>query len=148
MKDIEKLKTFVKETLGCACPEEVFSYLKCKNNVPLHYGTELLRKINIGNRLLIYVVEVNDQDSVSLLLPFLFNTGKKERDDAGFNRFRLVIATDRVREIKDFADTIMKTAVKDTEFIYTSFLKRIYPNFRMLPIVSLKEKRVLYARYQ
>jgi hypothetical protein len=129
MKDIEKLKTFVKETLGCACPEEVFSYLKCKNNVPLHYGTELLRKINIGNRLLIYVVEVNDQDSVSLLLPFLFNTGKKERDDAGFNRFRLVIATDRVREIKDSADTIMKTAVKDDRVHLHIVPKKDIPEF-------------------
>jgi hypothetical protein len=46
-------------------------------------------------------------------LPFLLNIGKKERDSSGFNRFRLVLATDKLDEIKEVADIVFKTIDKD-----------------------------------
>jgi hypothetical protein len=93
--DKESIKTFVQKTLGCGCPEKVFEYINCKSNIKLN-DIVLSSKINIGNRLLIYVVNINDQNSLKNILPFLVSTGKDERDNLKFNRFRLVLVTDKL----------------------------------------------------
>lgn len=109
----EKIKTFVKHTLGCACPEEVFEYINCQSNIKLNDDIVLSNKINIGNRLLIYVIETNNPGSIKNNLPFLINTGKTERDNLRFNRFRLVLVTDTLDEIKATAESIFNTINKD-----------------------------------
>jgi hypothetical protein len=111
--DKEKIKTFVKQTLGCACPEEVFEYIDCQSNIKLNDDIVLNTKINIGNRLLIYVVEANNPGFIKNVLPFLVNTGKKERDNLRFNRFRLVLVTDKLDEIKEVAESLFNTINKD-----------------------------------
>jgi hypothetical protein len=111
--DKEKIKTFVKLTLGCTCPEEVFAYIDCQSNIKLNDDIVLSNKINIGNRLLIYVVEVNNPASIKNTLPFLVNTGKAERDNSKFNRFRLVLVTDKLNEIKEVAESMFNTINKD-----------------------------------
>jgi uncharacterized Fe-S cluster-containing radical SAM superfamily enzyme len=98
----EKIKTFVQETLGCGCPEEVFSFIDCKSNILLN-GIMVNIKINIGNRLLIYVVEVKNSDSIIDILTFLVDAGKRERDRSGFNRYRLVLAAENLQKIKQIA---------------------------------------------
>lgn len=111
--DKEDIKTFVKQTLGCACPEELFEYIDFQSNIQLNDTIVVRNKINIGNRLLIYVVEVNNPDSIEYVLPFLVDIGKKDRDSLRCNRFRLVFATDRLDEIKQVADSLFKTIDKD-----------------------------------
>ncbi len=111
--DKEKIKTFVKQTLGCACPEEVFEYIDCLSKIQLNDDIVLRNKINIGNRLLIYVLEINSKDSIENMLTLLINTGKTERDSLKFNRLRLVLVTDRVDEIKTNAESIFNTINKD-----------------------------------
>jgi len=110
--DKENIKTFVQKTLGCGCPEEVFEYIDCQFNIKLN-DIVLSHKINIGNRLLIYVIEVNDQSSVKNILPFLVSAGKNERDNLKFNRFRLVLVTDKLNEIKGNAGMIFDSIPKD-----------------------------------
>jgi len=110
--DKENIKTFVQKTLGCGCPEEVFEYIDCQFNIKLN-DIVLSHKINIGNRLLIYVIEVNNQSSVKNILQFLVNTGKNERDNLKFNRFRLVLVTDKLNEIKENAGMIFDSIPKD-----------------------------------
>jgi len=85
----EEIKTFVRQTLGCGCPEEVFQYIDCQSNISVD-DIPLMGKINIGNRLLIYIVEINDINSLKNVLSFLIGKGMKERDGSNFNRFRLV----------------------------------------------------------
>lgn len=94
MVDKEKIKQFVKEALGCGCPEEVFQSIDCKRNVELGSGVIVHSIITIGNRLLVYIVYDN-LDFVEKHLAFLVSVGKKERDSRGLNRFRLVIVMDR-----------------------------------------------------
>jgi hypothetical protein len=111
--DKKNIKTFVKQTLGCACPEEVFEYIDCQSNINLKDDIVLRNKINIGNRLLIYVMESNNPDSIKNVLPFLVNTGKTERDNLKLNRFRLVLVTDKLDEIKATAESMFNTINKD-----------------------------------
>jgi hypothetical protein len=84
---------FVRDVLGCGCSDEVFSYIEAKEDVVVRGGMKISKRINIGNRLLIYVLV---QDSAANLesIPEIFRIGKEDRDSGGFNRFRLVVATD------------------------------------------------------
>jgi hypothetical protein len=111
--DKESIKTFVQQTLGCGCPEEVFKFIDCQFNIKLNNEAILRNKINIGNRLLIYILEVNNTGPIKNILPFLVKSGKTERDNLKFNRFRLVLITDRVEEIKRTAESIFGVINKD-----------------------------------
>jgi hypothetical protein len=125
----EDIKSFARQTLGCACPEEVFKRIDCQSNIKLNDNLLLSSKINVGNKLLIYVVEINDQDSMKHTLSFLLNIGKKERDSSGFNRFRLVLATDKLDEIKEVADVTFKTIDKDDRIHLHVISKKDIPIF-------------------
>jgi len=108
----EKIKTFVQKTLGCGCPEEVFTYIDCRSNIPLN-NILLRNKINVGNKLLIFVVEVNRTDSLKETMPSLIDAGIKERDSFGFNRYRLVLAVDNPSILRQNARDIFDTLEKD-----------------------------------
>jgi hypothetical protein len=89
------IKKFVKQTLGCKCPDDVFEHIELERNVHLINDILLYAKINIGNRLLIYILEVSIcgflKDNMSAIVSY----GKEERDRKGFNRFRLVLASEK-----------------------------------------------------
>jgi len=63
-------------------------------------------EINVGNRLLIFVTRMDDPDLVRSKIPQLVQAGKHERDDRGFNRFRLVLLTTRPRRVAEEASSI------------------------------------------
>jgi hypothetical protein len=113
---------FVKQTLGCSCPDEVFSFIECRSDIPCS-GIVLDMKINVGNRLLVYVVTVNEPDSLVHILPALVTAGKKERDGAGFNRFRLALAADDISSIEKEAGKIFRSLNED-EKVYLHTLPR------------------------
>jgi hypothetical protein len=91
MADREKIKAFVQGVLGCGCAEEVFKTIESRH---AKKGDVRYDRINIGNRLLIYVFRADDPEFIEKELPGMLLTGMKERDGGGFNRFRLVLATD------------------------------------------------------
>jgi hypothetical protein len=90
----DDIKSFVQNTLGCGCPEEVFNSIDCKENVPLGSNLVLNSVLTIGSRLLIYVVEAASSDFIKKNLALLIANGKKERDSKGLNRLRLVIVAE------------------------------------------------------
>jgi len=120
---MENIIAFVKQSLGCNCPEEVFSHIECQTDIPCS-GIVLDTRINVGNRLLIYIVTVNEPDSLWRMLPVLVTAGKKERDGAGFNRFRLVLASDNINAIEKEAEKIFNSLNED-EKIYLHTLPGI-----------------------
>lgn len=124
MTNNERIKLFVIQTLGCACPEEVFQYIDCQHNIKLNDDILLHNKINIGNRLLIYIVEMNNPDLIKRKLPILIQTGKKERDSSGFNRFRLAIVTDKVDQIKHVAGSVFENLKDKDEKIHLHIIHK------------------------
>lgn len=94
MIEKKNIKSFVKQTLGCGCDDEVFDLIESQEDVKVDNHYLLADKINIGNRLLIYVIALNDSNLLKNCLSTLFSIGKRERDVRGFNRFRLVIVTE------------------------------------------------------
>jgi len=122
VKGKEALKDFVQKTLGCGCPEEVFRQIESQADVPLDDHVRAGR-INVGNRLLIYVVEIKEEETLVSLLPFLIEKGKTERDSLQFNRFRLVLATEENSTIDQKAKALFEPIEKD-EKIHLHTIKR------------------------
>jgi hypothetical protein len=108
----DKIKKFVKETLGCGCPEEVFQHIDCQYDIQVE-DVPLKARINIGNRLLIYVAEVSNTEIIAGLLAHIIGAGKKERDQRGFNRFRLVLAAEKIDDIKQAVERLFNDSNKD-----------------------------------
>lgn len=92
MKD--SIKKFVQQTLGCNCPEEVFKIIDCGRDIVINKDIMLAFKINIGNRLLVYIIDVDNSNTVEENLDSIVEYGKDERDRKGFNRFRLVLSAE------------------------------------------------------
>lgn len=76
---------FVRETLGCACPDEVFAEIADS-------GPGDPRRIAVGGRLLVYLVSPPPGGLTADRLDGYLSRGRQERDALGFARFRLVIA--------------------------------------------------------
>ena len=82
-----EIKRFVQEILGCSCPEEVF------NNIDYQIQGDSIseRKVTVGDRLLIYIINMNGTSSIQGVIHSALEQGVEERDKKGFNRFRLVL---------------------------------------------------------
>jgi len=97
------IKLFTREILGCDCPEEVFNKIVCEDDVKIDGGLTISHRINIGDRLLIYVSILDEASDVRSALPELVDSGEKERNDKGFNRFRLVLVSENPEIAEDEA---------------------------------------------
>lgn len=111
--DKSSIRRFVQETLGCTCPDEVFHHVECQAAVSVGDNLVLDYEINIGNRLLIYVASVAEADSIKGVLSQLVRTGMKKRNKDGFNRFRIVLLTQRVQAVEKEALDIFNSLGAD-----------------------------------
>jgi len=96
MNDIKhqntSIKHFVREHLGCACPDKVFE------NITVTEHSDIFTTANtvyeIGGRLFVAVFVAVEWDDMAKRLGKLVDAGKQFRDQHAYNRFRLVIVTD------------------------------------------------------
>jgi len=109
----ENIKAFTRDVLGWDCPEQVFSRILCEDNVGIDSGLTISHRINIGDRLLIYVSVPDQTGELSSELVKLVDSGEKERNDKGFNRFRLVLLSENPDLIKEDAQKLFKQLGKD-----------------------------------
>jgi hypothetical protein len=87
----EKLKVFVKNTLGCGCPEKVFEKIDVSELLTVEHEKEMIR-IVVGDTLLIYVIRPEPPGNFVGSVESIGLTGKTDRDTNSYNRFRLVIS--------------------------------------------------------
>jgi len=85
------IESFVRGTLGCQCPDEVFRHVEVDALALPGGGTG--QRLVIGDRLLIHVVDASRRPDLLPHIEELVTAGRDERDRHGYNRFRLVIAT-------------------------------------------------------
>jgi hypothetical protein len=85
----QQLVSFARETLGCGCPDEVFSQLVYRVRTRGD-GAEI--RLEVGGRLMIVVVEDLRLIEDPRALAALVERGLRERDERGFNRLRVVVA--------------------------------------------------------
>ena len=81
------IERFVRDILGCSCPDEVFRDIgrAALTDAPWYL------QIRVGGRLLIYLADADRADSLPALVAAALHHGVAERDRDGFNRFRLVL---------------------------------------------------------
>ena len=119
-----KIKTFAQQTLGCGCPEEVFDSIDCQRDIELSPQIVLTNKINIGNRLLIYILQTDDMNFIKSNLPAIVQSGIKERDSKALNRVRFVIVAEKPEEIKPGAENIFKNLASKDEKIHLHLINK------------------------
>jgi len=89
----ERIKVFVRDTLGCTCPEKVFEKIDVSEHKNETHAQEITR-IVIGDTLLIYIMHPDSADDLVGGVEAIGSGGKIDRDTHGYNRFRLVVADD------------------------------------------------------
>jgi len=87
----QELTAFIRNVLGCGCPPEVFERVD-ESPSEASQRAGVTRRIDVGGRLLIYLVEPDDLERIVAQMPDWISAGRAERDAAGMNRLRLVIA--------------------------------------------------------
>ena len=99
-----RLAHFVRDTLGCTCPETVF------DRIALHLGGpgRMIAKIELGGRLLIYLVDADRGPDIARQLGAAVQRGVVERDSRGFNRFRLVVLASAAEAWIDRAEQVFR----------------------------------------
>jgi hypothetical protein len=91
LTDRAGIERFVRGTLGCTCAPQVFALIE--DLPPDGAVPGAPRRISVGGRLLIHVVEDTGLPDPDRLAGWV-RAGREERDQREMNRFRLVIATD------------------------------------------------------
>lgn len=92
-------RRFVRDRLGCGCPEEVLARMEI-DTLP---GLTHLR---VGGRLLVHVRACPCPDRLPHLLAGWLAEGVAQRDAQGFNRFRLVLSTDDEAAVRPVAEAL------------------------------------------
>lgn len=119
MYDKAKIKKFVQDVLGCGCSEDVFETIVA-SEIKVS-GMDCIR-LNIGNRLLVYLLNASEVDFVPGDLGEIFRTGKADRDSNNFNRFRLALSTENPGATGKAARAAFITVPRD-EKIHLHILK-------------------------
>lgn len=96
MNDIKRqntsIKHFVREHLGCACPDQVFEDITVTEHSGIFASANTVYEI--GGRLFLAVFDPVDWHETAKHLGKHVDAGKRFRDQHGYHRFRLVIVAD------------------------------------------------------
>jgi len=119
-KNKKIIKNFVQQELGCKCPEKVFDDIQWEEK-------EKILEIDISNQLLVNIFlnpldKLNKKHIIDVL-----KVGQKKRDYKNFNRFRLVLPAEEVKE---------------NQKKYTSILHRLFPNDDNIHLHIIKTKQL------
>ena len=85
------LKAFIRDALGCGCPEEAFENMTCQKETLADTPGTL---IEVGGRLLVFLWHPTNPVDIPEKLKDLVKAGRSKRDALGFNRFRLVMLSE------------------------------------------------------
>ena len=89
-----RLRNFIRTTLGCSCPDDVLENIRCSHSDLANRHEVRLTRIDVGGRLLVYVVEAGDDPkSAAEALAAVVAAGTVERNRGAYNRLRVVVAT-------------------------------------------------------
>ena len=83
---------FIKDVLGCTCPDEVLADIQVVPDPDGFAGLPVDFLLRVGGRLLVGVCLTPMAFETAEILAACVSSGKSLRDSWGFNRFRLVVA--------------------------------------------------------
>jgi hypothetical protein len=89
----EKLTGFIRGTLGCGCPDEVFEKIE-SSRIAVGALPGAATRIVVGDTLLLYVVAPASIQELTDTVAEVADSGRRDRDSNRYNRFRLVVSDD------------------------------------------------------
>jgi len=111
--DRAAIERFVRDALGCACPDEVFERITIRNQNPCR-GLPVDRSLEIGGRLLIYISHARDNNIIEESLGGIIEEGTRARDLLGFHRFRYCVAATSPEEAQGILEPLFtKLPIQD-----------------------------------
>ncbi len=119
----DSVQRFVRGTLGCTCSDDVLANIDSTRDVPVG-GVTVSRRINVGQRLLIYLLESDDPELLGRQMPELITHGTAERNREGFNRFRLVVASRNTEIMSRPAQRAFDESARSDERIHLHVVDR------------------------
>jgi hypothetical protein len=90
--DRTTIERFVRDTLGCHCPDEVFQHVQV-GPLPQSTGGAAGHRLVVGDRLLIHIVAAPDGTGEPGWIERAALAGRDERDRLAYSRYRLVVAS-------------------------------------------------------
>jgi hypothetical protein len=96
-----RLRTFIRSTLGCGCPDDVLEWIQCTHTELTQEEDTRITRIDVGGQLLVYVLEINGPDRrAEEALPAVIAAATVDRATSCFNRLRVVVAIDNPEETR------------------------------------------------
>jgi hypothetical protein len=96
-----RLRTFIRSTLGCGCPDEVLEWIQCTHTELTQAEDTRITRIDVGGQLLVYVLEIEGPDRLAEeALPAVVAAAIVDRATSCFNRLRVVVAIDNPEEMR------------------------------------------------
>jgi len=127
--DVPEVTKFVREAIGCNCPDEVFRHIEIQHGSSAVKACPADCELRIGGRLLIVVTS----EPLARLAPHLAEVvaeGKRARDERKFNRFRLVVQTGKPAEQSEQFFRVFESSTEKDERTHLHVLPRgEVPNF-------------------
>lgn len=117
------LKTFVKHTLGCGCPDSVFEKIEVKKHHSGAFPNEFTR-IVVGDTLLIYIVRPASNTPLNESIQDAAVSGKDDRDSNCYNRFRLVLAAQDYPAMSETIEKQFKESFATDDKMHIHFLPK------------------------
>ena len=111
------LVRFVRDTLGCGCPDEVLARIALDVSEAGEPG------LDVGGRLLVRVLPVAGAGRLVDDFPETVERLVAERDRRGFRRLRLVVCDSQPEVTADVLQGMLHLIVAADEFVYVHVLK-------------------------
>ena len=128
--NVPKITRFVREVLGCNCSDEVFQRVELKRGSTAIKSCSADYELQIGGRLLIVFTSEPVDRLNPVRLGEVIAEGKRARDAAHFNRFRLVVQAENAAQAKEgLLRTFEAIPTKDEKTHLHVVEKREMPDF-------------------
>lgn len=112
------LRAFIRDTLGCGCPDAVLRRIHPLDEIELLGGVPLRLALDVGGRLLVVLVEDAALERDDSALGAVLAAGRQLRNDRGMNRFRLVVVSDAPEGIEERKRGLMERASLDDDRVH------------------------------
>ena len=128
--NVPVVKRFVREVVGCTCPDEVFKRVEVKPESSAIRSCSADYEINVGNRLLIVLSSEPVEGFSPARLEKVMVEGRSARDAGKFNRFRFIVQADNASEVgKQFLRLFDGLAMKDEKTHLQVIGRKDVPDF-------------------
>jgi hypothetical protein len=118
-EETTRLRTFIRSTLGCGCPDDVLEWIQCTHTELAQEQDTRIARIDVGGQLLVYVLEIEGYDRrAEEALPAVISAAIVDRSTSCFNRLRVVVAVDDPDEMRPRLEDVFNRSAPADEKVH------------------------------